>query len=380
MKIVIIDLMPYPYVTGGGNAHKNLLAKTLMKKGHEVHIISGKARAGTPMLEYPKGVKLHNVGLPHKKFERKNGSFIVQAIYRVLFEGSFILGAMIELIKIKPDVANAQSLITTALPCSLTNIPFVATLHGIHSDGFKKIHTMNKNWIGAGLGSQIYFMIERFNMLFCKKLICHGKWTVEFYQQFVNKEKIMEGKNAIDTDAIKPVYKRKANELMYLARFTRQKGVEHLVEAMKFLPNFKLWLIGYGELKERLEKMKGKNVVMVDGLKDEPKQTLVRQARFTVLPSEFEAFSIALLEGMARGTIPVTTQVGGPAEIIQDEKNGFFLKSNDPKVIAEKIKQISKRKDLDTIAHNARKTIEDEWSIEVVTAQYLKAYKEAIRH
>ena len=43
------------------------------------------------------------------------------------------------------------------------------------------------------------------------------------------------------------------------------------------------------------------------------------------LPSLAEGFSVALLEGMAAGAIPVATTVGGAAELITDGHDGFLV-------------------------------------------------------
>ncbi|EPR65622.1 Glycosyltransferase [Cyclobacterium qasimii M12-11B] len=47
-----------------------------------------------------------------------------------------------------------------------------------------------------------------------------------------------------------------------------------------------------------------------------------------ILPSLSEGFSISLVEAMLCGLPVISTQIGGPSEIITSEKNGFLF---DPK-------------------------------------------------
>ncbi|MBI5391821.1 glycosyltransferase family 4 protein [Candidatus Woesearchaeota archaeon] len=377
MKIVIIDLMPYPYVKGGGNTHKTNLAAALIKKGHEVHLISSKPGKGKQRLAVPEKAMLHNVGIPHRRFTSSKLLLPLDIVYRVCFECAFIIGAVKALRKINPDIADAQSLTTPALVCGLAKIPFVATAHGIHNQGFKKIQTMNKNWAAANIAHKIYFWMERLNLKQCKYVISQGKETLDFYSRYIGKDRTVKITNLVDTGYLTPKYKKQNKELIDIARFTRQKGVDKLVEAMKSLPDYKLWLVGDGELRSEIEQNAGKNVALT-GIRDiqEYKRWLQR-ARFMVLPSEFEGLPYAVLEAMACAVIPITTKVGNLPSLIQDGKNGFFLHSNDPKSIVKKIREVEK-KNLDKIAHAARKTIEDEWSLDVVSSQFLNIYKKAI--
>ncbi|HYA54852.1 MAG TPA: glycosyltransferase family 4 protein, partial [Thermoplasmata archaeon] len=65
-----------------------------------------------------------------------------------------------------------------------------------------------------------------------------------------------------------------------------------------------------------------------------------REARLTVLPSEYEAFGLVLLESLAAGTPVVASRVGGIPEFIEDGKAGLLVPPKTPKALAEAIARI----------------------------------------
>jgi len=60
-----------------------------------------------------------------------------------------------------------------------------------------------------------------------------------------------------------------------------------------------------------------------------------REARLTVLPSEYEAFGLVLLESLAAGTPVVASRVGGIPEFVEDGKAGLLVPPKSPAALAE---------------------------------------------
>ncbi len=65
-----------------------------------------------------------------------------------------------------------------------------------------------------------------------------------------------------------------------------------------------------------------------------------REARLTVLPSEYEAFGLVLLESLAQGTPVVATRVGGIPEVVEDGRSGLLVPPNDPTALAEALRRL----------------------------------------
>lgn len=63
-----------------------------------------------------------------------------------------------------------------------------------------------------------------------------------------------------------------------------------------------------------------------------------------VIPSLSEAFSLVVLEAMRAGKAVITTNCGGPSEIVQDGHTGFIVPVHDPQGLANKILTLNKDK------------------------------------
>jgi len=362
--------MPYPYFIGGGKTHIDNLASYLIKKGHEIYVVSSKSNE--KKLDYPEEIKVVNVGLKHRKFK---GS-LLSYLYRMVFEIFFVLSAGVKLKKIKPDIVNAQSLITTALPCSIFRIPFVATVHGIFKLGFSKIWEL-KNKKTVSKFSFFYELIEKFNLKKCRAIVCLGKTTYDYYKKYNNNCFIVP--NGINTNAFYNMKLKREKDLIFIGRFTEQKGVLNLVEAMNKLEKNKLTLVGEGDLKEEiLKRVKNKKNVEYLGVKSQAEVAkLFNITRFHVMPSEFEGLPISLLESMACGCIPITTNVGESGDVIKHGENGFLMVNNTPEGIINALK-LAEKEDLDLISKNCARTIKEGYDWNILTDKFIDVYNKSL--
>ncbi len=62
--------------------------------------------------------------------------------------------------------------------------------------------------------------------------------------------------------------------------------------------------------------------------------------------SDFEGMSLAMLEAMACGAVPVVTEVSGVSDLIEDGKNGFIVSVDNSVKTADKIEILSKDRDM----------------------------------
>jgi len=324
-KILLIEMSPFPYHLGGGYAHLCILAKGLIERGYEVHILSSNPSEEYKILGYPEGIILHNVGMKHKMFGKGNKFF--SYIYRILYEISFVAFAMEEIKRINPDVINTQSLITTSLPCSLLHKPFIATQHGVYMKGFKEL------WKKRGrkdiqITGMFYALLERFNLRYCKEVIGVNKSVVEYYERY--KPSVFIG-NSIDISSFDNInIERKRNRYLFLGRVSEEKGLDYLMEAINLLDKkiyqkLEFIIAGsgeedyIGELKAKLNDLKNINVKFIGPIYNEEKIKLFKSSAVFVLPSRFESFGIVLLEAMASGCAIISSDCSGPKEIVKKE-------------------------------------------------------------
>ncbi|MHB1887230.1 MAG: glycosyltransferase family 4 protein, partial [Acidimicrobiales bacterium] len=64
------------------------------------------------------------------------------------------------------------------------------------------------------------------------------------------------------------------------------------------------------------------------------------EAEALVLPSEYEAFGLVLLEALAQGTPVIASRVGGIPEFIESERSGLLVPPGDVAALAAAMERI----------------------------------------
>lgn len=325
MKILLIEMSPFPYHIGGGYSHLCLISKGLMERGHEVHVLSSKPSKDYELLDYPEGIILHNVGMRHKMFHKGNKLF--SYIRRIFYEWSFVSATKKKIKEINPDIINTQSLITTSLPCSLLKKEFFATMHGIYIKGFNELWA-KRNRKDVKFTGKFYEWLEKYNSKYCKTIIGVNKEVVKFYSEYAPSVLIGNSLDPSQYDKIlTPKIKRR---YLYLGRISEEKGIDYLLDALdlmdkRIVEKIEFIIAGSGDniylesLKQKLAELKLRNItVSFPGpVYGEEKIKLFKSASVFVLPSTFESFGIVLLEAMAARCALISSNCRGPKEIVK---------------------------------------------------------------
>ncbi|MCW5207337.1 glycosyltransferase family 4 protein [Desulfobulbus sp. US2] len=107
---------------------------------------------------------------------------------------------------------------------------------------------------------------------------------------------------------------------------------------------------------------------------------LIAYSGFVVVPSVcYENCSMVVLEAMACGKPIVGTRIGGIPEQIEDGKTGLLFEMGNVRDLAEKMEQLIGSPDLQhQMGHEARKKLEQEYSLEAHHQQLLKIYSDVL--
>jgi glycosyltransferase involved in cell wall biosynthesis len=138
--------------------------------------------------------------------------------------------------------------------------------------------------------------------------------------------------------------------VLYAGRIASNKGLPTLLAAFARLPpstRIPLVLMGHdwGE-RAALERQAahlglGKEVVWLGHVSDDRQyREVFRRASLFVLPSEWEAFGLVLLEAMAAGRPIVATEVGAVPEVLKGGRAGRLVPYGDPERLASAIREL----------------------------------------
>lgn len=177
--------------------------------------------------------------------------------------------------------------------------------------------------------------------------------------------------------------------ILFVGRLAKNKGLEYLVEAVPEIlasfPETKFVLIGEDEgmlnkLLGRAKNLKIEDKILLLGAldDDEISQAYIDCAVF-VLPSEFEAFGIVLIEAMAAEKPCVATRVGGVPYVVEDGKTGVLVEYADSHRLAEAICGLLGDKEKRAAFGKAgRRSVEENFTIENVVNRLEDVYRKAI--
>lgn len=180
--------------------------------------------------------------------------------------------------------------------------------------------------------------------------------------------------------------REKRNIVGYVGRFETEKGVDKLPEIIRLTVDAKeildlQWiLIGEGTLRPFVENTVRElglvnNVIFTGWVQNS--ETYLRKLKLLVLPSKTEGLPNVILEAMACGTPVLATPVGGIPNIIKDGENGFLLKSNDPRHIANQIVELLNQPALlEKVSKNAYEWVRENFSEEKTLESWRRILQE----
>ena len=158
------------------------------------------------------------------------------------------------------------------------------------------------------------------------------------------------------------------------------KGHIDILKAYKQIENDNTMLLFVGLLtdKEATKEAKALGIKHFMGLGyKEDVEYILRACDAFVLGSRLEGIAGALLQAMASGLIPISTDVGGITEYMKDGINGFLIKPKDIDAMAKTMEKVLKL-DANTRENIINSAIETskEYSIENMISKYVKLLEE----
>lgn len=140
----------------------------------------------------------------------------------------------------------------------------------------------------------------------------------------------------------------KVFRILNIASLNKNKNHENLIRAFKLFhqqyPESELDIGGSGDELDNLRNLTAElniadKVKFSGHLTKEAVKAKMESSNVFVLSSNFETFGVVLIESLSCGTPVITTQCGGPEEIVTQE-NGLIVPTNNAEALAEAMKAI----------------------------------------
>jgi N-acetyl-alpha-D-glucosaminyl L-malate synthase BshA len=357
-------------------------AKTLVQKGHEVHVVTP-YNQGAVYEEIMDGINVHRF----KWLEPK--PFKALAYFKGFKDNlrlfTYFISLFFNLIKINRkygiEIIHAHTAVPTgfiaAIVAKIMQLPLFITVHGIDIYNFEN--------------DQIFKRVIRFSLNSSEKAIAVSDDLVEKMELLgVNREKIVFLRNAVDRDTFKPLKNKTLREnygikeidilILFVGYLDVFKGIFETIEAFhdvaKKNDNIKLTMVSEGPKKGELKEMVSKfnledKVIFAGEIAPSEISKYYQAADIFVLPSHIKGIPVVVIEAMACG-LPV---VVSNTEIIDDGLNGFLVPPNDKDLLAQKLEILINDPNLrEKFRNEALKTIDEEFNISKKVEKLIKLY------
>ena len=365
MKILMINKFLHP--NGGSETYIFKLGAQLENMGHEVQyfgmehegrIVGNRVDAYTSNMDFHGGSKLAKLIYPiktiysveaRKKIRLVLDDFQPDVCHLNNFNYQLTPSIILEIRKWEKQTGHKCKIVYTAHdyqlvcpnhmcnnPNTLENCEKCLGGHFMNCTKGKCIHgSLTKSAIGTmeatfwkwmGLYEQIdkviccsYFMKAKLdtNPVFAKKTIAMHNFL----------------------DPVEPKEVQKKDYVLYFGRFSQEKGIRTLIQATKDLPEIPFIFAGSGPLEHLLEGVP--NIKNVGFKRGEALETLIREARFTVYPSEwYENCPFSVMESQMYGTPVLGANIGGIPELIRVGETGELFESGSKSQLVSQIQRL----------------------------------------
>ncbi|MCX8062466.1 MAG: glycosyltransferase family 4 protein [Anaerolineales bacterium] len=223
------------------------------------------------------------------------------------------------------------------------------------------VHHLRYNEVRRIWQRSIYRFIEELYLKSLDGLICNSKTTLESAQAILplkiansipsviaypGKDHLtgLVNEQEIESRSMQNEHLR----LLFLGNLIPRKGLHWLLAALSRLRDIPLRLHVVGDesrdphyarqLHQFVERSFLQEQIQFWGSVDEyTLQELLRQAHIMVVPSSYEGFGIAYLEGMSYGLVVIGSREGGARELISDGIEGFLIEPGNVSALANRL-------------------------------------------
>lgn len=363
MKVLMVNKFLYP--NGGAETYMFKLGNHLKSQGHMVEYFGMEDQrniVGNSVSEYTSNMDFHNASLISKlkyafktiyskearsKIHKVLDNFNPDIIHLNNFNYQLTPSIILEIKKWEKESGKKCEILYTSHDYQLVCPNHMCNnFHGncekclqgsyINCIKNKCIHgSLLKSIIGA-VEAVLWKKLGVYKNI--DKIICCS----EFIKTKLDTDSVLADKtfaihNFIDEIEVLPV--NKEDYILYFGRFSKEKGIETLIDVCRQLPDIPFVFAGSGPLENKLAEIE--NITNVGFKTGDELKGLIRKARFSVYPSEwYENCPLSVMESIVYSTPVIASDIGGIPELVADNFTGELFESGNAVHLKEKIENL----------------------------------------
>ncbi|MDI6723944.1 MAG: glycosyltransferase family 4 protein [Methanobacterium sp.] len=401
MKICQIIYTYPPYITGGADIYAERISKELVKKGHEVVVITTKPFDGLSSLKT--SVEMDDVIKVHRFYPLNIFSWINTAEKSIF-----------------------QKMIWNAL--DIWNLhPYLVIKNILKKEKPDVVHIHTPIWFSLSVFDAVkslkipsVFMVHDY-LLLCRRTlllhsngeICHDPHPFCKMYQFLSKKIVkkkpdmiiapsqfildilsdngfFEGSKSIKIplgviiEGKKPEKEYETIDIMYVGSLVNHKGVYILIEAFKNIENknIKLHILGKGTEEYNLKEMaKDDGRIMFHGfVEGKELRNFHENTNMVVVPSIcYDNSPMVIYESLMNGTPVIGSKIGGIPELIEEGVNGFLFEPGSVSELKDRLQYLIENPSILKKLENGAFESSNKYSMVSHIEKLENMYKELIR-
>ncbi len=371
MKVLMINKFLYP--NGGSETYIFKLGDHLKSQGHEVEYfgmehqgrcVGNRVNAYTSDMDFHGGSKLAKLTYPLKtiysseariQLRKVLDDFQPDVCHLNNFNYQLTPSVILEIVKWRKQTGRTCKIVFTAHDYQLVCPNHMMNNPNTHHNCDKCLGGKYTNCIkgkcihGSTVKSAIGMMEAYFWKLkgaykYIDTMICCSEFMkskMDSNPLFAKKTVAMH--NFIDKVHWKEVTKK--DYVLYFGRFSEEKGIGTLIKVCKELPDVNFIFAGTGPLEDSINGIG--NIKNVGFQKGEALEKLIREAQFSIYPSEwYENCPFSVMESQMYGTPVLGADIGGIPELIRVGETGELFESGNAEDLRSKIRRLWDDKEL----------------------------------
>ncbi len=362
MKVLMINKFLYP--NGGSETYIFKLGEYLISQGHEVEYfgmehegrcVGNNVDAYTSDMDFHNASKLDKLTYPlktiysteaRKKIRLVLDDFKPDVCHLNNFNYQLTPSIILEIKKWSKKTGHNCKIIFTAHDYQLVCPNHMCNNPNTHKNcekclGGNFINCVKDKCIHGSTAKSAIGMLEAYFWKFNKAykhidtMICCSEFLKsKLDSNLLFAKKTVAMHNFIDKAEWKETSKK--DYVLYFGRFSEEKGIKTLIEVCKSLPEVNFVFAGGGPLEEKINDVI--NIRNVGFKRGEELEQLIREARFSVYPSEwYENCPFSVMESQMYGTPVLGADIGGIPELIDVGKTGELFESGNVDELKEKV-------------------------------------------
>jgi len=371
MKVLVVTTSYPDYEGSNRGMFIKRLCLELTRQGLEVVVLTPRIYRKSPYLEEDSGIKVHRFWFPSSETPL-NQAATIPLFPMLIYMISGFFKAVRLIIKEKPDIIHGNWIVPTGLIAALAGfmirVPVINTARGMDMRVSEKGPIRYLFDIAVKLSNRVTVVSEAMKN---RPSLRHAEvFSSGVDERFFEVTPDYDSKTVLYARSLEPIY-------------DAETLIRSIPMVIKKIPDARFIIAGTGSMESNIKELAHKldieeHADFVGLVPNVDIVSLMKKTSVYISTAKADGTSIALLEAMAAGLIPIATDIEANRQLIHHGKDGFLFKPEDEKDLASKLISALSAEIPEDILEEKKKAIKDTIYWSNIAKKFITIYNQAI--